>query len=73
MTGIVISAGKWGKIKMIIQVIAVSLALLDNFPFKFFTTIPIDKISIFIAVIVTIYSGYDYIKRNFKLIQNTVD
>lgn len=71
--GIIISAGKWGKIKMIIQVIAVSLALLDNFPFKYFTTIPVDKISIFIAVIVTIYSGYDYIKRNFKLIHNTVD
>lgn len=71
--GIIISAGKWGKIKMIIQVIAVSLALLDNFPFKYFSTIPVDKILIFIAVIVTIYSGYDYIKKNFKLIHNTVD
>ncbi len=66
--GIVISAGKWGKIKMISQVIAVTLMLLDNFPFSLFTTYRFDILFMWIAIIITVYSMYDYLKKNLKLI-----
>lgn len=66
--GIVISAGKLGKVKMITQIVAISAALLSNFPITLFSDFPFDRYAMIIAVIITVYSGYDYIKRNLKVI-----
>jgi CDP-diacylglycerol--glycerol-3-phosphate 3-phosphatidyltransferase len=65
---IVIPAGKWGKVKMVTQTVAVSLALLNNFPFSLVTNIPFDSYIMFLAVIVTIYSGYEYIAKNINIL-----
>ncbi|MEN8906542.1 MAG: CDP-diacylglycerol--glycerol-3-phosphate 3-phosphatidyltransferase [Clostridiales bacterium] len=66
--GIVISASKLGKVKMVSQTIAISLALLENFPFTYITDFPIDTYVMFIAVVITAYSGVDYILKNGKVI-----
>ncbi len=66
--GQVIAANKSGKIKMVCQTIAVSVAMLNNFPFSLFTDIQIDAYLMFIAVIVTIYSGIDFFAKNIKVL-----
>lgn len=66
--GVVISAGKWGKIKLVVQAIAISASLLNNFPLSLMTGFKFDRVFMLIAVIITIYSGYDYIARNRNLL-----
>ena len=68
--GVVISANVWGKLKTISQIVAVVLLLLDNYPFVLLG-FPLDKIMLYVAVILTIYSGFDYIKANWKVIDFT--
>ena len=70
--GIVIAASKLGKIKMVTQIVAIAATLLKNFPFDQFTTFQFDKYAMFIAVIITIYSGYDYLAKNVKVIDYNV-
>lgn len=67
--GQVVAANRSGKIKMVCQTVAVSVALLNNFPFSLFTDIHIDAYLMFIAVIVTIYSGIDFFAKNIKVIK----
>lgn len=66
--GFVLSADGWGKAKMVIQSIAISAALLNNYPFSLFTNLPVDTVLMFIAVLITIYSGYKYISNNSHVI-----
>jgi CDP-diacylglycerol---glycerol-3-phosphate 3-phosphatidyltransferase len=66
--GIVISAGKWGKIKLVAQVIAISASLLKDFPLSLITNFRFDKWAMLIAIFITIYSAYDYLSKNMKLI-----
>ncbi|WP_026889237.1 CDP-diacylglycerol--glycerol-3-phosphate 3-phosphatidyltransferase [Clostridium beijerinckii] len=76
--GRVIAASWWGKIKTVIQIIAIILLLLkinihdarllkifviDNHYLKLFFGI-VPNIALMIAVIVTLISGYDYFKKN---------
>jgi len=76
--GRVIAASWWGKIKTVIQIIAIILLLLkinihdarllkifviDNHYLKIFFGI-VPNIALMIAVIVTLISGYDYFKKN---------
>jgi len=65
--GIVLAADGIGKIKMVIQVIAVICSLINNFPFSLFTTIRVDNISMYLAAIITIYSGANYIIKNLSI------
>lgn len=76
--GKVIAASWWGKIKTVIQIIAIITLLLkvnihdavflkhfvsDNYYLKeFFGKVP--NIMLMIAVIITLISGYDYFKKN---------
>jgi len=76
--GIVIAASWWGKIKTVIQIIAIILLLLEvnvgaseqlsslvannRFFETFFQVMP--NLMLFIAVIITIISGYDYFVKN---------
>jgi CDP-diacylglycerol---glycerol-3-phosphate 3-phosphatidyltransferase len=66
--GIVIAASRWGKLKTFTQIIAISTILLKNFPFSTFTSFRFDSLFMTIAVLTTIYSGYDYVAKNMKVI-----
>ncbi|MCM3782889.1 CDP-diacylglycerol--glycerol-3-phosphate 3-phosphatidyltransferase [Neobacillus mesonae] len=67
LDGSVVAASAWGKIKTIIQIVAISLLLLNNFPFAFIG-IPMDTILIWVATLVTLYSGVDYFVKNKHLL-----
>lgn len=61
--GTVIAAGTTGKIKTILQMIAVPLLLLHNWPFEYLN-IPMDIIFLWASVVMTIVSGVEYIVQN---------
>ena len=65
--GIVIAAGITGKIKTITQMIAIPLLLLDNWPCRYIG-FPLDQVFLWIAVIMTIVSGAEYIIKNKQLL-----
>lgn len=62
--GVIIAAGKSGKLKTILQMTALSLILLKDWPFSLFTDFPVDTVVLWAAVIMTIYSGAEYIIKN---------
>ena len=59
--GIVISANKWGKWKTTLQIVAIIVVILDPKIITFPWNLPI--ILIWLAVIITLYSGYIYFKQ----------
>ena len=61
--GIVIAASWWGKIKTITQMAAVILLLIQNWPFGP-DGFPLATIVLWIAVIMTVVSGIDYVIKN---------
>lgn len=67
--GMVLAAGKLGKIKTTLQIIAIVLLLLNNFPFVYIG-IPMDKIVLAAAVVMTIWSGADYIVKNRQILKD---
>ncbi len=67
--GIVIAASKLSKIKTIMQDIAIVAALLKNFPISLFTDFQFDDYAMLLAVVITMYSLYDYIRKNMNVIK----
>ncbi|MBE3579298.1 MAG: CDP-diacylglycerol--glycerol-3-phosphate 3-phosphatidyltransferase [Caldanaerobacter subterraneus] len=67
--GIVIAASNYGKYKTTSQMIAVIALMLDNYPFSL-VNFPFDKIMVYIALILTIYSGVDYIVKSKDLFKD---
>ena len=66
--GIVIAAGTTGKIKTITQMIAIPLLLLNNWPFSLLSfNLPMDTIFLWIALVMTVVSGRQYIVKNKQL------
>jgi len=66
--GNVIAASWWGKIKTVVQIIAIICALVNlTYSAPFFNALT--KISMLIAVIVTILSGVDYFMKNKQFIK----
>jgi len=63
--GVVISAGKSGKIKMIIQIIVVFVVLIVSDPSNLWVSL-----IVFVMVIATIYSGVDYFVKNKEALKN---
>ena len=63
------TAGKLGKIKTTLQIIAIVLLLLNNFPFVYIG-VPMDKIVLAAAVVMTIWSGADYIVKNRQILKD---
>ena len=61
--GTVIAAGKTGKLKTVLQMIAVPLLLLNNWPFSYIG-IPGDQIFLWAQLIMTIISGVEYVYEN---------
>jgi CDP-diacylglycerol--glycerol-3-phosphate 3-phosphatidyltransferase len=68
--GIVIAASSWGKIKTITQMIAIIAMLFKNYPIRWLFDFPFDGVIMFLAVIATIYSAYDYIVKNGKVLDH---
>ncbi len=68
--GIVIAASSWGKIKTITQMIAIIAMLFKNYPIKWLFDFPFDGVIMFLAVLATIYSAYDYIMKNANVIDH---
>lgn len=66
--GKVIAASGLGKLKTIIQIVAICAVMLNNFPFGIIG-IPFDFIAMWIAVLITIFSGIDYFLKNKNVIQ----
>ena len=66
--GIVISASSLGKLKTITQIVAIAATLLKNFPLTLIVSFPFDQYVMLIAVIITIYSGYDYFAKNINVL-----
>jgi CDP-diacylglycerol---glycerol-3-phosphate 3-phosphatidyltransferase len=68
--GEVHSAGWLGKAKMVSQSIAIMILLLQAEPINLFTSLIIGDIAILTAVVLTVYSGADYMVKNIKLIND---
>lgn len=64
--GIVIAASPWGKAKTVSQIVAIISILFNNYPFSLLG-FPFSTIAVWIAVILTIISGFDYIYSNRKV------
>ncbi len=67
--GIIIVAERSGKIKTVLQMLALSVILLRNWPFSIFTDLPIGDYLLWLAVGMTLYSGIEYILKNQTLLQ----
>ncbi|KQL44461.1 CDP-diacylglycerol--glycerol-3-phosphate 3-phosphatidyltransferase [Brevibacillus choshinensis] len=66
--GQVIAASALGKLKTWVQIVAITVVMIRNFPFEFLG-IPFDEVATWAMVIITIYSGYDYFAKNRNVIQ----
>lgn len=60
--GVVIAAGLLGKTKTVLQMSAIIVVLLNNFPFEMWS-LPINEILIWFASFVSIVSGYSYFQQ----------
>lgn len=61
-SGEVVSAGWWGKVKTCLQMFAIALILLRNWPFAFLG-IPAGQILLWGAVAASLYSGWIYFRK----------
>ncbi|RWZ60425.1 CDP-diacylglycerol--glycerol-3-phosphate 3-phosphatidyltransferase [Halobacillus fulvus] len=68
--GLVLAASQMGKLKTWIQIIAISLLLLHNWPFAYIG-LPMGTIALYLALIITVYSGYDYFKKNWHVMRDS--
>lgn len=66
--GIVIAASGLGKLKTVTQMVAIVAALLKDFPISLLTDVRFDRVAMLAAVVITVYSGYDYLKKNIQLL-----
>ena len=65
--GTVIAADMSGKIKTVLQMIAVPLLMIRNWPFSYIG-IPMDRIFLWACLVMTIYSGCEYVYKNKEII-----
>lgn len=67
--GEVVSAGIWGKIKTVSQIVIIVMIFINFGIRKINTKADFILIGIFIVLTLTFYSGYDYIRKNWKFIK----
>lgn len=65
---IVIAADWWGKVKTNVQMAAIIVLLLNNYPFSMMN-IPMDQILINLAAVLTVISGANYIMKNTDVLK----
>ncbi|MEW9501237.1 CDP-diacylglycerol--glycerol-3-phosphate 3-phosphatidyltransferase [Jeotgalibacillus marinus] len=63
-SGEVHAAAMLGKIKMWMQIIAISALLLHNIGFEMIN-VPFDMIALYVATFFTVWSGWDYFVKNW--------
>lgn len=68
--GRVIAASALGKVKTIVQIVAIVSLMLNNVPFSSFA-IPFSYIATWLAVLITIVSGLDYFYKNRNIVTYT--
>ncbi|WP_102400690.1 CDP-diacylglycerol--glycerol-3-phosphate 3-phosphatidyltransferase [Haloimpatiens massiliensis] len=66
--GIVIAASWWGKIKTVTQMVAIIISLISK-TYPEHWIISLSKITILLAVIITIISGVDYFVKNKEVLK----
>lgn len=64
---VVMAADIWGKIKTTLQIVAVIYVLIEDSYFSFKGA---GQYLLLLAVVVTVYSGYNYIAKNWHVIGN---
>jgi CDP-diacylglycerol--glycerol-3-phosphate 3-phosphatidyltransferase len=67
--GSIISASKMGKLKTIVQIVAIVALMINNFPFSLIG-FPFDTLVVWVAVIITIWSGIDYFLKSKNVINS---
>ena len=65
--GEVLAASNLGKLKTWIQIVAIIALLLENAPFEA-VGFPFATISLWAALIITVYSGWDYFYKNREVL-----
>jgi CDP-diacylglycerol--glycerol-3-phosphate 3-phosphatidyltransferase len=68
--GIILSADKFGKLKMVLQVSAIVGLLLQGQIFNNIHIVVLTHVVLYLATVITLYSGFNYIHRNYKVLQN---
>ncbi|SOB93521.1 CDP-diacylglycerol--glycerol-3-phosphate 3-phosphatidyltransferase [Ureibacillus xyleni] len=68
--GEIVAASQLGKIKTWAQIVAISALLLHNIIFELFN-IPFDMIALYVALIFTIWSGWEYFYLNRRVFVNS--
>jgi CDP-diacylglycerol--glycerol-3-phosphate 3-phosphatidyltransferase len=68
--GEVVAANMLGKIKTWAQIIAISALLLHNTIFEMIS-FPFDDVALWVALIFTIWSGWDYFAKNMNVFKNS--
>jgi CDP-diacylglycerol--glycerol-3-phosphate 3-phosphatidyltransferase len=68
--GIVLAASNMGKLKTVFQILAIIFLLLHNFPFSYLG-LPIASIVLYIALLLTVWSGVDYFIRNWHVMRDS--
>lgn len=64
---VVIAASNFGKVKTVTQIVTICVLMLNNFPFSLLN-LPVDTISTYLTLIITVWSGFDYFGKNLKVI-----
>ena len=68
--GVVLAASNMGKLKTVSQIAAIGFLLLHNFPFSYIN-FPVDIIMLYIALILTVWSGVDYFIKNWHVLRDS--
>jgi len=68
--GIVLAASNMGKLKTVSQIAAIAFLIFHNFPFSYIA-VPIDTIILYIALILTVWSGADYFIKNWHVLRDS--
>jgi CDP-diacylglycerol---glycerol-3-phosphate 3-phosphatidyltransferase len=69
-SGEVVAANMLGKIKTWAQIVAISALLLHNMIFEMIH-IPFDQIALWVALVFTVWSGWDYFAKNSEAFINS--
>lgn len=68
--GVVLAASNMGKLKTVSQISSIAFLLLHNYPFSYLG-IPFDTILLYIALILTTWSGIEYFIKNWHVMRDS--
>jgi CDP-diacylglycerol--glycerol-3-phosphate 3-phosphatidyltransferase len=66
--GMILAADKYGKIKMVLQVSAIVALLLQSQFMNHHIVVIFAQTILYIATAVTLYSGYNYMQKNYRVL-----